>query len=111
MSPLHVYIAGPYTSGPAGTAGNVMIAIAASQRIADAGHVPFVPHLYHFWEAQNPNEYEFWMRLCLSWVDRCDVLVRLPGASPGADREMEAMWNKGGAVYGDVEAFLAEVLR
>lgn len=52
------------------------------------GAHPFVPLLNHFWEISHPQPYEVWMRWCLSWVRRCDAVYRLPGESPGADREV-----------------------
>jgi hypothetical protein len=79
-----VYVAGPFSDNPMHRA-NETIKIA--DQIVAAGHVPFVPHLYLLWDVASPHSYEYWMELCLAWVGRCDVLLRLHGASKGADRE------------------------
>jgi hypothetical protein len=87
-----VYIAGPYTADPERC---VMVAIAALHEVMDAGHNAFVPHLSHFAEMQQPRHYEDWMRMCLDMVPRCDMLWRLPGQSPGADREVALAAERG----------------
>lgn len=86
MAKKHVYVAGPYTSG--GEAANVRIALDMGDRILALGGVPFVPHLFHLWDLNAPKPYEAWMEICLAWVTKCDALVRLPGESAGADREV-----------------------
>lgn len=101
-----VYIAGPYTKGD--VALNVRTTIFAAQQILEAGHVPFVPHLYHFWHVIIPGAYEQWTRLDLAWIEVCDVLVRLPGDSDGADGEDLRARELGMSVYYSVADFLAD---
>lgn len=105
MSKKYVYIAGPYTKG--GEILNVRQAVLAAQRIAEAGHTPFVPHLNHLWEAIHPNDYRFWMNLCFDWVVKCDALLRLPGESSGADEEVILALTEGIPVFHDIEGLLA----
>jgi hypothetical protein len=81
-----VYIAGPYTKGD--VAVNVRNAIEAANRLADIGYAPFVPHLTHFWHLTFPRPYEFWCELDNAFLPHCDILLRLPGESAGADREV-----------------------
>jgi len=100
-----VYIAGPYTHGD--VAVNVRSAVAAGLDIADAGHVPFVPHLFHFAHLVFPQPYEVWMQLDLSWLACCHAVLRLPGHSPGADREVERAMQLGLPVYHSLAACLA----
>jgi len=84
---VRVYIAGPYSADPEACTRE---ALAAASRLLDAGHAPFVPHLAHYWHTlHDARPYEDWMRLDLAWVEVSDVLLRLPGESPGADREVE----------------------
>ena len=83
---IRVYVAGPYTKGD--VAVNVREAILAGGRIYDAGMVPFVPHLTHFWHTVAPRPYEDWLRLDMEWLRVCDALLRLPGDSSGADKEL-----------------------
>jgi hypothetical protein len=82
---IHVYVAGPYTGDEEA---NVARAIAAGDILLRAGIAPYVPHLSHFWHQLHPHGYEVWMDLDFSWVQRCDALLRLPGESKGADREV-----------------------
>lgn len=86
MSRLMVYVAGPMGTGD--LTRNVRAAILAAEEIRRMGHAPYVPHLSVLWDAIAPVSYEGWMELDLAWLARCDVLLRLPGASPGADREV-----------------------
>lgn len=82
---MHVYIAGPYTSPD--PIQNVRRAVDAAQELKRRGHHAFVPHLNAFWHLLYPAPYEDWMSEDLAWLAKCDVLLRLAGESPGADRE------------------------
>ncbi len=80
-----VYIAGPYTQGDVVV--NVANATRAGLHVLKLGHSPYVPHLSHYMHLLDPQPYDTWLELDLHWVETCDVLWRLPGYSPGADRE------------------------
>jgi hypothetical protein len=99
-----VYIAGPYTGGDPRI--NVIKAIDAAEKVAEAGYVPYVPHLNHLWDSIHPHDYEFWMEQGAEFLDRCDAVLRLPGESPGADREVVMAIEAGMHVYYGVEEFL-----
>jgi hypothetical protein len=87
LKPVYVYVAGPFSGDEDGNA-NRAIDFAERIRAID-GIIPFVPHLSRAWDARHPgHDYEVWMRWCLAWVERCDAIVRIPGKSPGADREI-----------------------
>ena len=103
--PVRVYIAGPYTKGD--VAVNVRNAIVAGQAVLEAGHVPFIPHLNHFWHLLLPQEYAVWIRLDLEWLYQCEALIRLPGDSAGADAEYVEACRVGIPVFRSVEAFLS----
>ncbi len=108
-----VYLAGPYSHFPPGgsVADNVITAIDAAHVLLDHGFVPYTPHLSHFLEARRSRPYEEWMQLDLAWLACCEALVRLPGHSPGADREVHyALWN-GIAVYNGLAALLRTVAK
>lgn len=81
-----IYVSGPYTNGD--QALNVYNAVRAALDIIKWGHAPYVPHLSHFIHCMSPQPYETWMRVDLAWVQVCQALVRLPGLSPGGDREV-----------------------
>ena len=98
---LRVYVAGPYTAPD--PAVNVRVAMEAAHRLMDMGHAPYCPHLSHYLHIHRPRPYEEWMELDLAWVERCDCLLRLPGYSPGADREVENAEKIGIPVFESVE--------
>lgn len=87
MNKLFIYIAGPYTYPDPCV--NTNHAIHAGQAIMDAGHVPFVPHLNHLWHTVIPNPYETWMAYDHDWISKCDMMLRIPGKSLGADRDVQ----------------------
>ena len=80
-----VYVAGPITGDPFGC---VRQAAEAFDRLRHAGCVPFLPQLSVIHEMVSPRPYETWMAHDFDVIAKCDALVRLPGASPGADREV-----------------------
>lgn len=86
-----VYVAGPITLGDVDE--NIRQAIAAGKMLLDRGYAPFVPHLSHFAEPLatwmvDPLRYEIWLDLDRSFIAVCDALLRIPGESRGADREV-----------------------
>ena len=87
-----VYIAAPYTNGDIGQ--NIKRVIDCADELCELGHTPFIPHLTHLWHLISPKSRDFWCAYDLIWLDLCDALLRLPGESPGADREVEMakMW-------------------
>ena len=102
---MRAYIAGPYTKGD--VAMNVRNAVQAANEVLDAGHTPFVPHLNHLWHLITPRPYQDWMRLDLKWLKVCDVMIRLPGESAGAeDREVAVARRIHIPVFGSVKEFL-----
>lgn len=82
---MKIYIAGAYTKGD--VAVNVRDAIIAGDAVAELGHIPFIPHLSHFWHLVSPHNYDFWMEQDLVWLGECNALLRLEGESAGADIE------------------------
>ena len=81
-----VYVASPYTKGD--VAVNVREAILAGNALADLGYAPFIPVLTHFWHLVCPRPYEFWCELDNQFLPHCDAILRVPGESVGADREV-----------------------
>ena len=81
-----VYISSPYTKGD--QAANVGIQISALHRIMDLGGCPIAPLIYHFAHIARQRTYEEWMAIDLELVRRSDAVLRLPGESAGADREV-----------------------
>ena len=83
---ITVYIASPYTIGD--VAVNVKRQMDTADQLMDLGYCPIVPLFTHFQHMHHPRPYEDWMKIDEEKVRRCDVLLRLPGESSGADREM-----------------------
>lgn len=67
---------------------NCARAIVFADKVYDLGAVPFIPALTVAWHRLAPKHYEEWMALDFAIIARCDALVRVPGESPGADREV-----------------------
>lgn len=93
MKPPLVYIAGPYTKPDPVKNTHRMIQIA--DRLLDLGVVPVVPHLTLFWHFLRPRSYQQWLDYDLQIMARCDLVLRVPGESQGADGEVEAALAQG----------------
>lgn len=96
-----VYVAGPYSGGQPVL--NTRKAIEVGDQLADEGFVPFIPHLNHFWHYLKPRGYDFWLNYDIEWLKVCDVLLRIPGDSPGADKEVSLANDLGIPVYDSIE--------
>jgi hypothetical protein len=105
---LWVMVSGPYTAG-ATSEDERRENLRAMNRVAYAvfqrGHVPIigVNLAYPVIEAVGPQVFdEVMMPLSLAAAERCDAVLRVGGSSRGADREVELIRARGGAVYHDV---------
>lgn len=97
-----IYVAGPY-SKPDPEA-NTLRAMAVWDELWGAGYAPFCPHWSHFQHQRFPRSYEDWMAADQVWLDVCDAVLRLPGESAGADREVERASGLGIPVFATREA-------
>lgn len=97
---MRVYIAGPYSHGDTET--NVRAAILVADALAARGHVPYVPHLSHYWHLIAPHDHAFWMRQDREWLILCDGVLRIDGWSDGADEEVTLAKSIGKAIWYDV---------
>lgn len=86
MSRRVVYVAGPYSSDPVG---NTRTACQVFHRLFDAGLAPIIPHLSLLLDFEQHRPWQDWMDLDLPIVERCEALLRIPGASAGADLEVQ----------------------
>ncbi len=83
-----LYVAAPFTNGDSDE--NTHLAIRVADIIyRETEYLPFIPHLNKLWHLVCPHEPRFWYNYDLEVLAHCDAIVRLPGLSPGADREME----------------------
>lgn len=84
---IKVYVSGPYTKG--NREENVYRAMKAADVIMNMGMAPFVPHYTHYQDEKFPRPYRDWLNLDFVWLKTCEALLRLPGESYGADKEVE----------------------
>lgn len=98
-----VYISGPLTTGM--LTANVKRAADVANDLLNRGYAVYLPHTNILWEMISPPiddydaAYEKWLSHDFEWVRGCDVLLRIPGKSLGADRELEFAKNLGMHVY------------
>lgn len=86
MKPKIIYIASPYTKGD--VAANVTVQMEAAHRLMDMGYCPIAPLLSHFLHIHKNRPYEDWLKFDLMLIPKVDMVLRLPGPSDGADREV-----------------------
>ena len=103
MKYKYVYVAGPITNGD--TLLNIRNGMKAGTELVKLGYVPFVPHNDFIQYMLDPDalDYETLLAWDLAWVKRCDAVLRLPGESPGADREVQYARSQGLLVVNTVE--------
>jgi hypothetical protein len=103
-----VYISGPISIGDWDE--NFDQASDAHYSLGRLGFAPFNPMLSMKlpW-CHNPLfSHEDWLEMDLPWVECADVLLRLPGESRGADREVAHAQEHGIPVYYNIKALIAE---
>lgn len=108
-----ILIAGPYRSGtdgdPEAMAANLARLEAAAWPIFTAGHIPMIGE----WVAlpvlssagagpTDPLAEEVLYPTAERLLQRCDAVLRLPGASAGADQDVAIAESRGLPVYHDV---------
>jgi hypothetical protein len=84
VSRPRLYLCAPYSGNPPE---NTRRSITAADRLMSLGFAVFNPLLSHFSNEQHERPYEDWLELDLAWLEAAHVVYRLPGPSPGADRE------------------------
>jgi len=107
---IRVYVAGPLTKGD--QFANVRTAVLAGEELRAAGFLAFVPHLLTLWHLITGSlDYEAAMAWCLGWLATCHAVLRLPGESSGADREVARARELGIPVYHSVAELVASTQR
>ena len=107
--PLWIMISGPYATGAKTRADRERHLGAlnrAAYEVLRRGHVPVVGvnlALPIIWAVEQDVTDEVMMPLSLAMADRCDAVLRIGGASVGADQEVERIQARGGKVYSSVE--------
>ncbi len=103
MKYKYVYVAGPITQGD--TLLNIRNGIKAGTALVRCGYVPYIPFNDFIQYMLDPEvlDYETILKQDLAWIERCDALLRLPGESPGADREVAHAIKHGLLVTTDID--------
>lgn len=100
MKPL-IYIAGPISRGDMMM--NCRRAIEIAEELIEKGFAVYVPQLSIFWHFLKEHPHQWWLELDYPILKRCDALLRLPGESVGADKEVEFCEKNRIPVYLSVE--------
>jgi hypothetical protein len=81
-----IYIAGPYTRPD--PVENTHRIIAIADALLEEQVTPLVPHLTLLWHLVSPKPYAEWIEYDEQLLLRCDAVLRIPGESTGAIREV-----------------------
>lgn len=84
--PIFIYVAGPYTRPDPVV--NTSRAIQFGNWLLDRGYRPFIPHLSMYQHFLQERHWQEWLDIDFDWIQKCDVLIRMPGESAGADQEV-----------------------
>ena len=101
MRRARIYIAGPITKGD--KIDNLSQALKAFRCLAAMGYAPMCPQLSMFTEPFFKLEHNDWLEIDLPWVECADALLRLPGASLGADIETRHAGRHVVPVFGSID--------
>ena len=103
-----VYIASPFTKGD--QIANIKRQVVAANKLIDAGFTVYAPlvmsSLIH---ADKPRSWKEWMEIDKKWVEKCDITLRLPGESKGADAETEYSEKIGNAIFYNEDILIATI--
>lgn len=100
---LRVYVAGPMSVGDQYE--NIQAGIRAGKSLLADGYAPMVPHLdaYMYIGVAGDSRVglEEMLDVDFAWISVADAVLRLPGSSTGADREVVFARNEGVSVFYD----------
>jgi len=107
MKKLRVYIAGPYTSRDLEKRSeNMRKAREIGTKIMQMGHYPYVPHTHTgTWEDSADIDYEAFMQLHFTILEKWAEAMFFIDSSPGADRERAKAEQMGIPVFTTIEEF------
>jgi hypothetical protein len=109
MKPL-VYIAGPYSHPD--PVENTHRAIKAGMSLWETGKCAvIIPHLSLVAHLVEPRGIDYWYEMDIDQLAHCHALLRLPGASSGADKEVAYARANNIAVFEDVAPLLEWLVR
>lgn len=109
FTPMWIMIAGPYSSGAASEEqrqSNLIALNQAALEVFNKGHIPLigVNLALPIIQVAGAEQYDgLMMPLSLALSERCDAVLRVGGASTGADAEVERIRKRGGIVFRSLE--------
>lgn len=84
---VRVYVSGPITKGSRTT--NFAQAATAQKRLMESGKYAVLNPMLTMLHPDEPNiSWERWLDTDLAWIEVADLVIRLPGASAGGDKEV-----------------------
>lgn len=102
---MKIYIAGPYTKPD--PVSNTHRAALAWHLLWEAGYVPICPHVSLVLDLVKPLTAKEWYDYDLEILKDCDILLRLPGFSLGADAEVDFCYERSiPTFHGTAEQFV-----
>ena len=105
-----VYIASPYWSDdPQIRSNNVARQITTANMLINTGFAPFWPLASYYLEQDFHRPEFIWAKLSIEWIAACDILLRLPGKSPGAEHEVVIAQSLHIPVFFDLNTLIREV--
>ena len=104
MKKLKVFISSPYTLGDKEE--NVKKSLEVANILIKKGFLPFAPLIYHYQHLLFPQTEEVWLAFDIDWMLECDVVLRLPGESVGADNEVKVAKENNIPVFYDIESLI-----
>ena len=81
-----IYVAYPYTHDD--PVENTHSAMQIANTLVDLEFIPYIPHLNLLWHLVYPRPAHFWYEFDVYFLKKCDALLRMGGASVGADNEV-----------------------
>lgn len=104
---MRIFISGPYSkpSHPREVQRNVSRAIVHGIWLMQKGHSVFIPHYSHYMHLHPACtfEYEEYLRNDMAWLEVSQGVLRLPGESVGADKEVQRARELGIPVFYSLE--------
>jgi hypothetical protein len=104
-----IYIASPYTIGD--KEANVRAQIECADKLLNMGFYPYVPLLNHYQDMYCPRPEEDWIQQDFYWLAKCNYVLRLPGDSKGADREVRLAEELGIPVFYNLETLIERMAK
>ncbi len=99
-----VYISGPITKGA--TLHHIHDACMVWKRLTEAGIFAICPHWSAVQDMIAPMPHAAWMAYDRPLLALCNIILRLPGESVGADQEVAWAREFGFPVFHDVESLM-----